>query len=195
VTPLDPKDDLLTAITANEVLGAGFLSRINMDLREEKGWSYGVRGGFSQLEGAVPYIVNAPVQADKTGAALAALQSEIGAFLSDRGVTAPEFERTINGRTRELAGSFETSGRVLAAMQANDLLGRPDDYYDGIAQKYRALTAGQLDAAARQAIDPKDFVWVVVGDASKVRGQLDSIGLPVEVVSADRAVGSTAAAN
>ena len=69
-------------------------------------------------------------------------------------------------------------------MQQNDLLGRPDDYYSTITARYRALTAPQLDAAARAAIDPSKLVWVVVGDAAKVRPQLDGLGLPVEVVSA-----------
>lgn len=194
LTPLDARGDLLPALTANEVLGSGFLSRINMDLREAKGWSYGVRGGFSRLEGAVPYTINAPVQADKTGPAIAALREQIGGFLTTNGVTPVEFTRTIDGETRELAGNFETSAAVLAGMETNDLYGRPDDYYDTIAQKYRALTASQLDAAARRAIDPNRFVWVVVGDASKVRGQLDSLGLPVEVVSSG-AANARAAAN
>lgn len=193
LTPLNARADLLPVLTANEVLGSGFLSRINMDLREAKGWSYGVRGGFARLEGAVPYTINAPVQADKTGPAIAALREQIGGFLSTKGVTPAEFTRTIDGETRELAGTFETSASVLTAMETNDLYGRPDDYYDTIAQKYRALTAGQLDAAARRAIDPNRFVWVVVGDASKVRGQLDSLGLPVEVVESGAAPARAAA--
>ncbi|MEZ0495832.1 M16 family metallopeptidase [Sphingomonas sp. IW22] len=194
LTSLDPRAELLPVFAANEVLGSGFLSRINMDLREAKGWSYGAGGGFQRMERAVPYTINAPVQADKTGPALASLRQEIGGFLGQKGVTAGEFTRTIEGETRELAGNFETGARVLAAMETNDLFGRPDDYYDTIAQKYRALTPQQLDAAARAALDPDKFVWVVVGDAAKVRGQLDSLGLPVEVVPAP-AGGTRAAAN
>ncbi|GAA0738965.1 pitrilysin family protein [Sphingomonas japonica] len=184
LTPLKPRDELLPALTANEVLGGNFLSRINMDLREEKGWSYGAGGGFRRYEGAVPYQVSAPVQADKTGEALASLRRELGEFTSTAGVTPTEFDQTIDGKTNELAGNFETSDAILAAMQQNDLFGRPDDYYATIAQKYRGLTREQLDAAARAAIDPAEFVWVVVGDAKTVRPQLDSIGLPVEVVTA-----------
>lgn len=193
ITPLDARSELLPVLSANEVLGSGFLSRINMDLRESKGWSYGVRGGVQRLERAVAYAINAPVQADKTGPALASLREQIGGFLTTSGVTPVEFTRTIQGQTRELAGNFETSARVLSAMETNDLFGRPDDYYDTIAQKYRALTAPQLDAAARGAIDPNRFVWVIVGDAAKVRGQLDSLGLPVEVVASGAATPGAAA--
>ncbi len=184
MTPVQAKSDTLAATTANTVLGSGFLSRINMDLREAKHWSYGARGGFQLMQNAVPYVINAPVQADKTGPAIASLREQINGFLGPNGVTPVEFRRTIDGETRQLAGTYETSGAVLAAMRNNDFLGRPDNYQATLPQKYRALTTTQLDAAARAAIDPNRFVYVVVGDAKVVRPQLDGLGLPVEVVSA-----------
>lgn len=194
MTPLDPKADLLVAITANQMLGSGFLSRINMELRENRHWSYGASGGFNVLEHAVPYTVNAPVQADKTGDSIQAIRQQVRDFLTTKGVTPAELTREVNGTTRELAGRFETAGAVLSAMQVNDLRHRPDDYYDTIAQKYRALTVPELDAAARGALDVDRFVWVVVGDAAKVRPQLDSLGLPVEVISAASLAGTPPAA-
>jgi predicted Zn-dependent peptidase len=75
-------------------------------------------------------------------------------------------------------------------MQTNDMLHRPDNYYATIAEKYRTMTPAQLDAAARGALDPKRFVWVVVGDAAKVKPQLDSLGLPVEVIPAAAPAGA-----
>ena len=184
LTGLKGTTELLPYIVANDVLGGNFLSRINSDLRETKGWSYGVYGSFRRLENAVPYLISAPVQADRTGDSIKALRLDTREFLTTKGITPDEFTRTVNGFVRELSGSFETSGAVLGAMQANDLARRPDDYYATIAQKYRALTAPQLDAAARGVLDVDKFVWVVVGDSAKVRPQLDSIGLPVEVVEA-----------
>jgi zinc protease len=184
MTPLDPASELLTQLTANQVLGSGFLSRINMELRENKHWSYGAGGGYNWLEKAVPYTISAPVQADRTGDSIQAIRAQVRDFLTSRGVTQAELTREVNGTTRELAGRFETSGAVLSAMQQNDLRHRPDNFYDTIAQKYRSMTVPQLDAAARAALDPDKFVWVVVGDAAKVKPQLDSLGLPVEVVPA-----------
>ena len=184
MTNLKMVDELLPVVAANEVLGSDFLSRINMDLREGKHWSYGAGGGFDRLEHAVPYVINAPVQADKTGEAIAALMQDIREFLTTKGVTNAELARTVAGDTRELPGRFETAGAVLGAMQTNDLRRRPDDYYATLAQKYRALTVGELDAAARATLDPSRLVWVVVGDASKVKPQLDSLGIPVEVIPA-----------
>ncbi len=184
VLPVSGTDDLLALNAANVTLGSDFLSRINSDLRETKGWSYGVRGGVNALEHRVPYIVNAPVQANRTGDSVAALIAQYDRFLNTDGVTPQELERTINGNTRSLAGGFETSAQILGALRSNALYGRPDDYQETLASRTRALTATQLDEAARQVIHPGQFVWVVVGDASVVRPQLEALGLPLEVRSA-----------
>jgi predicted Zn-dependent peptidase len=181
VLPVSGTDDLLTLTAANSVLGTDFLSRINADLRETKGWSYGVRGTVNALQHRAPYIVNAPVQANRTGESIAALIAQYERFLTAEGVTPAERERTVNGETRGLAGSYETSGQILGALRSNALYGRPDDYQETLASRTRALTAEQMDAAARAAIDPARFVWVVVGDASVVQPQLEALGLPVEV--------------
>ena len=181
ITPLKGRQEVLPYLAANDVLGGNFLSRLNMDLRESKGWSYGVRGSFNRLLEAVPYFVQAPVQADRTGDSLVALRDGMTAFLTAKGITPVEEERTINGFVRELPGSFETAGDVLAGMQNNVLYGRSDDYYDTVASRYRALTATGMDQAIRSVVDPSKFVWVVVGDAKVVRPQLDRLGLPVEV--------------
>ncbi len=184
VLPVSGTDDLLALNAANVTLGSDFLSRINSDLRETKGWSYGVRGNVNTLEHRVPYIVNAPVQANRTGESIAALIAQYDRFLESEGVQPNELERTINGNTRSLAGGYETSFQILGALRSNALYGRPDDYQATLASRTRALTAAQMDAAARRDINPDQFVWVVVGDASVVRPQLDALGLPIEVVAA-----------
>ena len=182
--PIDPKSDIVPFDTANEILGGTFLSRLNMDLRETKGWSYGVSGDASVLEHAVPYAVSAPVQADKTAEALAELNAQIGEFLTSKGVTAEELKRTVANDVNRLPGQFETSGAVLGAMMNMDVLDRPDDYYETLAGKYQSQTQASLDKAARSALDPKGFVWIVVGDAAKLKPQLEKLGMPVEVIEA-----------
>jgi zinc protease len=184
--PMRGSEELLPLIAANDVVGGSFLSRLNTDLREEKGWAYGVNASINRVLGTVPYIVSAPVQADKTGPAIAALRDDLRVFLTTKGVTPAELQRTINNSIRELPGSFETGSQVLGAMQRNALLGRPDDYYDTLASRYRALTAPVIDQAARSVIDPDKLLWVVVGDAAKVRPQLDALKLPVESPAASK---------
>jgi predicted Zn-dependent peptidase len=182
--PIDPRDDIIPFDTANDVLGGTFLSRLNMDLREDKGWSYGVSGNENVMLHAVPYIVSAPVQADKTAESLAELNKQVTDFLTTKGVTQEELERTIANNINRLPGEFETSGSVLGAMMNIDMLDRPDNYYETLAPEYRAQTTASLDKAARAALDPKGFTWIVVGDAAKVKPELEKLGMPVEVVEA-----------
>jgi predicted Zn-dependent peptidase len=184
VLPVRGSDDTLTLNAAVEVLSNGFLSRTNTEIRERRGWSYGLTGAASLRENQVPYIINAPVQADRTGDSVRELIAQINAFNSSSGVTASEHTRTINGNIRQLPGSFETAGAVLGALRSNQLYRRPDNYWESVASRYRGMTAAQMDAAARAVIDPSTFVWVVVGDASVVRPQLADLGLEIEVVPA-----------
>src|SRR3546814_11396401 len=134
-----------------------------MDLREAKGWSYGASGRFQTLEHAAPYIINAPVQADKTGPAIEALRTDLKSFLTDQGITRTEFDRTVTGTIRELAGSFETSSDVLGAMQNIELYDRPDDYHATLAGRCRWLTHWPLDPSARTVLAPDKPVGVGVG--------------------------------
>ena len=184
LTPIDPRSDIVPVSGASEVLGGNFLSRINMDLRETKGWSYGVNSRVSYSLNAAPYVVNAPVQADRTGDSIKALNEQIALFLGKKGVTAEELSRAVSNNVQALPGRFETSGAVLSAMMSNDLYGRPDNYFELLGDRYRGLTRTAADQALRSALDPKGFVWVVVGDAAKVKPQLDKLGMPVEVMAA-----------
>ncbi len=182
--PVDPKGDTVPLHAANESLGGDFLSRLNMSLREDKGWSYGVGGNPRMLSNAASYVISAPVQADRTGDAMAEITSQVGRFLSTEGVKPDELTRTVAKSINALPGQFETSGAVISAMMSMDLFGRPDDYYETLPAKYRAQTTASLDQAIRSAVDPKAFTWIVVGDAAKVRPQLEKFGLPIEVTEA-----------
>ena len=184
IIPVDPRGDTTSLYIANQALGGNFLSRLNMDLRETKGWSYGVSGSQNLLPNGVVYGISAPVQADRTADALAALSQDVTEYLTTKGSTKEELDRNVASAINELPGEFETSDALLSGMMRNDLLSRPDDYYVRLAPRYRALTSDRTDAAIRAAIDPKGFVWVVVGDASKLRPQLEKLGMPIEVVQA-----------
>jgi predicted Zn-dependent peptidase len=182
--PLDPRGDVIPLDTANDILGGDFLSRLNLDLREEKGWSYGVSGRERLLSNAASYVIQAPVQADRTGDALLELNSQLNQFLTTNGVKKEELDRTVASNINELPGQFETAGAVISAMMGMDQFDRPDNYYETLPAEYRAQTAQSLDRAIRGLIDPKGFTWIVVGDAAKVRPQLEKLGLPIEVVEA-----------
>lgn len=177
------KDDLVTLRQANDVLGGSFLSRMNSDLRETKGWSYGMYSVVNSNEGRTTFTLNAPVQADRTGDSVTAILSQMKDFLGPKGTTSEELARTSNGSIRELPGAFETSDAVLGSMQRIIWLNRPDDYWEKLPARYRAMTAADFDAAARAVIDPSKLTWVVVGDAASVKPQLAKTGLPVEMLA------------
>lgn len=178
-------DELEVLRSANDIFGGNFLSRFNTNLRETKGWSYGVRSRISGDQDRLTWVAAAPVQADRTGDSIKELQSDLKSFLGDKGVTKDELERTINGSVRELPGSFETSGDVLGGIRQIVKFGRPDNYYETLPATYEAMTAAEIDAAARKALSADGLVYVVVGDAAVVKPQLDGLGLPVETVSLD----------
>ncbi|UKK83274.1 insulinase family protein [Sphingopyxis sp. BSN-002] len=176
-------EDLEVLRSANDIFGGNFLSRFNTNLRETKGWSYGVRSRISNDSDRLTWVAIAPVQADRTGDSIREFQSDLKAYLGDKGTTKEELERTINGSVRELPGSFETSTDVLGGMRQIVKFGRPDDYYEKLPATYEAMTAAEVDAAARKALSTGDLVYVVVGDASVVKPQLDGLGLPVEIAT------------
>ena len=180
------KDDLVILRQANDVMGGSFLSRMNGDLRETKGWSYGMYSAVNGNENRTSFILNAPVQADRTGDSVVAILAQMRDFLGSKGTTAVELERTANGSVRELPGQFETSDSVLGAMQRIIWLNRPDDYYAKLPARYRSMTAAELDAAARATLDPAKLTWIIVGDAATVKPQLAKTGLAVEMMPAPK---------
>ncbi len=181
VMPIDgASKEFVDFNSANNALGGNFLARLNMNLRETKGWSYGVRGATNPREKAVVYGISGGVQADRTGDSLAEMIRETREFLTTSGVKEDELARSKASEIGELPGRFETSPAVLGAMQSLALYRRPDDYYETLVGQYRSQTADGLDKTARSVLDPDGFVWVVVGDAAKVRAQLARLGLPIE---------------
>ncbi len=112
-------DKLEVLRSANDIFGGNFLSRINADLRETKGWSYGVRSRISGETDRLTWVAAAPVQADRTGDSIKELQSDLKSFLGDKGVTKDELERTINGSVRELPGG---RGRAMCSAARRRLI-------------------------------------------------------------------------
>ncbi|MDG2002543.1 MAG: pitrilysin family protein [Novosphingobium sp.] len=166
---------------ANDVLGGGFLARLNANLREDKGWSYGVYSSVPKPIGPRVFTIVAPVQSDRTGDAIKAIQSEMTAFPDSAPVTAEELERVTEGNIKALPQQFETNFDVLSAIRMNERLGRTDNYYETLADTYRAIDTEEIEATARQFLSPDDLVFIVVGDRRTIAPQLDGTGLTVEV--------------
>ena len=171
---------------ANSVFGGDFTARINMNLREDKHWSYGARSGAGNSVGQRMWTVSSPVQIDKTAESMMEIRREIAEFTSGkRPTTAEELARQQKGLTLSLPGAYETASAVMGTITSNVLYGRPDDYVFQRKAEIEGMTPAQADAAAK-AITPDALTWVVVGDLTKIEAPVRALNLgEVTVLDAD----------
>ena len=171
---------------ANGVIGGDFTARLNMNLREDKHWSYGARSGASGALGQRPWLASAPVQIDRTADAMAEMQREIAAFAGGEAPpTAEEVDRIRAINTLSLPGAYETAASVASTIAGNVMYGRPDDYVARRKAEIEAITPAQVAAAAK-ALDPDALTWVVVGDLSQIEAPVRALGLgEVTILDAD----------
>ena len=161
----------------NGVFGGAFVSRINMNLREAKHWSYGAFSFPIDARGQRMWMVMAPVQTDKTKESLQEVVQELRAALNDRPLTPAEITDAKSREIRTLAGRWETGWAVASSLGEIATYGLPDDYYVTFGDRMQAATEAQVNAAARQFLAPDRFVWVVVGDRAKVEAGLKQLNL------------------
>jgi zinc protease len=171
----DPGDIALS--TLNRVLGGSFLSRLNMNLREDKHWSYGAGALLNPAVGQRPYFVYAPVQTDKTKESLIEINKEIREILRERPVTEEELKAAQDGLTLRLPGSRETTGQLGNSIAEIVRFGLRDDYWDTYTPKVRALTRADMSAAAERLLRPDNMVWIVVGDRAKIEEGVRELNL------------------
>lgn len=171
---------------ANGVLGGDFTSRLNMNLREDKHWSYGARSSASSTVGQRPWMAMAPVQIDQTGPALAEMRREIAEFASgSRPATEAEVARIRNIQTLSLPGAYETAGAVLSTLGTMVQFQRPDDHVFRRKAEIEAMTPAQVQQAAA-SLRPEALTWVVVGDLRQTEQAVRALDLgEVTIIDAD----------
>ncbi len=182
----DPNELALDAV--NDVLGGSFSARLNMNLREDKHWSYGARSQILDAAAQRPFFAYAPVQTDKTKEALAEIHQELLGIRSGGGhpVTADELAKIKDKKTLTLPGRWETNAAVLADIADMVRFSLPEDYWNTRAATVRALTLDQVEAQADVSLLPDHTVWVVVGDLSKIEAGIRELKLgPVHHIDAD----------
>ena len=176
VVPKNNPDE--TAIeTVNYILGGTFTSRVNMNLREDKHWSYGVRSMVVEARGPRPFLCVAPIQGDKTREAIQELIKEMQGISGDKPPTDIELAKAVTDKTLRLSGTWETMGRVAGGLSEIVRFGLPDTYYQTYAQRVRALKTTDLVRAAKTIVQPGHVTWVVVGDRAKIEASLRELGL------------------
>ncbi|WP_404326194.1 M16 family metallopeptidase [Aerophototrophica crusticola] len=182
VGPAYAEEAEIPLAVANDLFGGLFGSRINLNLREDKGWSYGVDSSSQGTLGQQPWIIQAPVQTDKTGESLAELLKEIREIGTSRPPTAEELAMAVQNGVRSLPGRFETADAVLGQMLDDSLYGRKPDHILGVKARYEALKPADVSAAVKELIRADDMVWVVIGDRKRVEQAVRDAGLgPLEI--------------
>ena len=174
-------EDYLPLTVANLVLGGSFSSRLNLNLRERHGFTYGVRSSFAARRSAGPFRVSTSVETRVTAAAVREILHEIEVF-AEEGPTEDEIATARN----YLAGVFplrlETTGQIASRIGGLFAFDLPDDYYRGWRDRVRRVTAAEAAAAVRRHIRPAALQTVVVGDAGAVAAELEEVGAgPVRI--------------
>jgi zinc protease len=174
-----PDESVLTVM--NYTLGGSFASRINMNLREVHGYTYGARSGFAQYVDGGMFTAGGLVRTDVTAPAAKELMKELTDF-PNKPSTAEELAAAKEASIQSLPGQFETTSAVVHAMDGIFLFNRPLDYFAKLPAKYEAVTQDDVARVAKQYLHPDQLVIVTAGDRAKIEAGLKDAGLgPVEV--------------
>jgi len=170
----------------NDMFGGNFSSRINMNLREDKHWSYGVRSRLLPARGERPYFSISPVQTDKTKESLAELVAEYKNIVGGKPITEAELKDEQSNATLGLPGTFETVQQLSGAYSTILQYNLPEDFYNTYTQKVLAITPDSANEIARKYILPSHLIWVIVGDMNKVEAGIRELNIgEVHKIDAD----------
>ncbi len=171
----NPREIAIEAM--NDGLGGMFGSRLNMNLREDKHWSYGTGTRLRDARSQRPFYAVAPVQTDKTKESLVEMNKEFRGIVGDHPVSADELAKIQANETLKLPGSRETLAALGQSIVDLVQFGLPDDYYDTYAGKVRALKTSDVNEAAREVVRPDNLIWIVVGDRAKIEAGVRELNL------------------
>ena len=179
----DPRDIPISLLQT--MLGGDFTSRLNMNLREDKHWSYGVRIRMRPARGQRPFVVDAPVQTDKTKESMTEILKELNGIRGEIPITEDELAKVKGIRTLTLAGRWERMDFVEDSIAEMVGLRLPEDYFEQYAQRVNAASLDQVKAAA-DVVKPSSMLWLVVGDREKIEKGIRDLNIgEVQILNAD----------
>ena len=170
----------------NDIIGGMSTSRINMNLREDKGWSYGAQTGLFSAKGQRIFFVYSSVQTDKTRESIEEVMKELRKFVGDAPATQEELEKSVANSTLSLSGRWESAGAVMGSISQIVQYGLNDNYYNEYAGKVKALTVEEVRDISAKVINPETMTWVIVGDRSVIEPELEKLGFgQIHLIDAD----------
>lgn len=186
LAPPKSNPDEISIESMNTVLGGAFISRLNLNLREDKHWTYGAGSFIPSARGQRIFLAYAPVQTDKTKESVVEITKELHAIVKDRLVTADELSMAKSNLTQALPGLWETNAAVGQAINELVEFRLTPDYYSTYAGRVKALTVTNLNEAAVKVVRPDNLIWVIVGDREKIEKGIRELNIgDVRVIDTD----------
>lgn len=177
LAPTGQSNDWVNMEMSNRILGGEFTSRINMNLREDKHWSYGAGSYLFDAKGQSMFLAFAPVQTDKSAESALEVKKEIEQYIGDKMATPEEFSKVQANAILQLPGGWETNAAVLSALSEQVKYNRGKDYWPGYADKIRKLSLQDIHTAARKFVKPDQLTWLIVGDRKKIEKSIRDLNL------------------
>jgi zinc protease len=172
IAPSPEARNEVTFETMNTIFGGTFGGRLNMNLREDKHWSYGAASSLAGARGPRPFFAYASVQGDKTAETIAEIQKEMLGMSGARPVREEELEKAKQQQVLSLPGDHETMNSVGNLFSDLLQLGLPLDFYDTYVSQVVSLQVPAIEACAKELLNPGRFIWIVVGDRMQVEASL-----------------------
>jgi len=175
--------DYFPVYVMNRMLGGQFTSRINLNLREQHGYTYGARSSFNFLKGVGPFTASSGIVTDKTDSALVQFLYEIDR-MRDKGMTDEELTYVKKGLIGSFALNFETPAQLAGMMQNIILYGLPDNYYSTYLQNIESVTLDDVLRVSKKYLDSSKMAVVVVGDLATIRAGIEAAAIG-DIIVAD----------
>jgi zinc protease len=183
-TRADPQH--IEFVALETLLGGNFTSRLNMNLREDKHWSYGAGAGVSDAVGQGMFRAGAGVQTDKTAESVIEIRKELRDIIGSKKTDDAELKFTKDSIAIALPGNNETSGEIAGSWGEILTYGLKDTYWNDFVGELAALTPAQVNASAGNLIHPEALTWVIVGDLAKIEKPVRALNIgEVTVIDAD----------
>lgn len=173
--------DYHALVVLNMILGGQFVSRVNMNLRQDKGYTYGVRTGFDLRRGLGPFVLQTSVQTEVTANAIREALRELSEIRDARPATADELSMAKAAVTLGFPRGLETAQQVARNLVQVALHGLADSWFDEYVPRVEAVTAADVTRVAQAYLDPTKFATVIVGDLERLRADLATLGEPTLV--------------
>lgn len=161
----------------NTILGGAFTARINMNLREDKGWSYGAYSSLMSTQGQAPFFVYAPVQTDKTKESIQEILNELNNYVGKAPAKQAELDKVVSNKVAKLPGRYEKKADLLKALSSAYDKGETVADLETYGTKVKGISLDEVQTEAKRFINTNQLTWVIIGDVAKIKPQLESLKL------------------